>query len=94
MAALSGHVTVTTSGTAVQGPATTNGELFALKGHPDNTDTVWVGNDGAGDVSSSNGFPLNAGETIIIDVVDTGNLSGVWFDADVNGEKAIWIRLG
>ena len=95
---LSGLITVTTAGTAVQGPTAPKGAIFALKGHPDNTDTVWVGNDGADDVTSSNGFPMNAGEGVTIDI-DTlegtagTNLSALWFDADVNGEKICWLRL-
>lgn len=90
MAALSGQVTVTTTGTAVQGPSTPTGRLFAIKAHQDNTDVIWVGNDGAGDVASGNGFPLNAGEGV---VVDGPTLNKLWFDADVNGEKACWFRL-
>ena len=87
MGVLSGQITVTTAGTAVQGPAVPGGGSFAIKAHPDNTDTVWVGNDGAGDVTSSNGFPLDAGEGIVFQV---DNLAELWFDADVNGEKFCW----
>lgn len=90
MAAMSGQITVTTAGTAVSGPATPTGAQFAIKAHPDNTDTVWVGNDGAGDVSSANGFPLDPGEGLVMDV---GALSVLWFDADVNGEKICWVKL-
>ena len=39
----SGQITVTTAGTAVQG-TDMPGFLFSLVAHPDNTDTVWVGN--------------------------------------------------
>jgi hypothetical protein len=87
--AISGLITVTTAGTAVQGGnvALTNGVF--VKAHPDNTDTVWVGNDGAGDVAATNGYPLNAGEFIVIQV---DNLSDLWFDADVNGEKICWLK--
>ena len=98
MALLSGQITVTTAGTAVQGPSTPAGKIFALKAHPDNTDTVWFGNDDADDVTSSNGFPLNPGEgvTIDIDAIETtpaSNLAALWFDADVNGEKICWLKL-
>jgi hypothetical protein len=87
--AISGLITVTTAGTAVQGGnvALTNGVF--VKAHPDNTDTVWVGNDGAGDVAATNGYPLDAGEFIVIQV---DNLSDLWFDADVNGEKICWLK--
>jgi hypothetical protein len=87
--ARSGQVTVTTAGTAVQG-TTVSVHLVAIKAHPDNTDAIWVGSDDAGDVTSSNGFPLDPGETV---VVELGNLDDLWFDADVNGEKACWLAL-
>ncbi len=90
MAATSGQVTVTTAGTAVAGPATPAGSTFAIKADPDNTDTVWVGNDGADDVTSANGFPLDPGEGIVVSV---GALDALYFDADVSGEKACWFRL-
>lgn len=86
MAALSGIITVTTAGTAVKGTAIP-GQKVAVKAHPDNSDTVWVGNDGAGDVASTNGFPLNPGEGVVL----TGGLSNWYFDADVNGEKICWL---
>lgn len=86
--ARSGRVTVTTAGTAVQGPDVP-GASFAIKAHPDNTDTVWVGN-ASNTVTSSTGYPLNPGEAVPIDVT---NLSLLWFNADVNGEKVCWLRL-
>lgn len=83
---LSGQITITTAGTAQQGPATP-GYAVAIKAHPDNTDTIWVGNDGADDVAAANGFPLNPGEGVVV----PGNLSQFWFDADVSGEKFCWL---
>ena len=87
--AKSGQITVTTAGTAVVG-TTEAGNLFAIKAHPDNTDVIWVGNDGANDVAATNGFPLKPGETIVLNV---SNLNKLYFDADVSGEKACWIKL-
>lgn len=87
--ALSGQITVTTAGTAVRG-SDVPGRLFAIKAHPDNTDTVWLGEDGAGDVAAANGFPLDPGESIIVELT---NLNHLWFDTDVNGEKLCWINL-
>lgn len=84
---LSGLITISTAGTAVQGTATPAARAVAVKAHPDNSDTVWVGSDGAGDVASTNGFPLNPGEGVVLQ----GNLSGYWFDADVSGEKVCWL---
>ena len=91
MTALSGIITVATAGTAQQGPAAPSSVLkFAIKAHPDNTDTVWIGNDGAGDVAATNGFPLNPGEGV---VVKASTLSAYWFDSDVNGEKICWLLV-
>jgi len=87
---ISGQVTVTTAGTAVQG-STISGRVFSLQAHPDNTDTAWVGNDGADDVSSTTGFPLQPSGPAVVLVID--DLSDLWFDADVNGEKVCWIRI-
>lgn len=85
---ISGQITVTTAGTAVQGPDfQVNGYVF-FAAHPDNTDTAWVGNDGANDVASTTGFPLKAGANTIARRVN--NLKDVWFDADVNGEKVCY----
>lgn len=91
----SGAITVTTAGTAVQGPAypkAANDKLiaFVIKADATNTDTVYVGNDGAGDVASTNGFPLDAGESIM---VETNSLDDLWFDAAVSGEKLRWIQV-
>lgn len=85
---LSGLITVTTAGTAVQGPATSDSFAYAVKAHPDNSDTVWVGNV-AGDVSNANGFPLNPGEGVVV----PGSLDRYWFDSDVNGEKLCWLMV-
>lgn len=86
-AAKSGLITVTTAGTAVQGPATTGAAAVAVKAHPSNTDTVWVGNNGSADVDSSNGFPLDPGEGVVL----PGDLETYYFDADVNNEKICWL---
>jgi len=88
--AKSGQITVTTSGTAVQGPSSPKGQSFVLKAHPDNTGTVWFGNNGAEDVSSANGYPLNPGEERVVAGL---SLAKYWFDADVNGEKICWLVL-
>jgi hypothetical protein len=87
--ARSGQITVTTAGTEVAGPDVP-GQTFAIKAHPNNTDTVWVGNVGSGVVASTTGYPLNPGEAVPVDVA---NLSLLMFDADVSGEKVCWLRL-
>ena len=87
---ISGQVTVTTAGTAVQGPAV-KGTLFAFQGLPGNTGVTYVGNDGADDVSATTGFPLpSAGPGIVMYV---NNLQDLWFDAATNGDLVAWIRL-
>lgn len=90
--ARSGQITVTTAGTAVQGTDQA-GNLFAIKAHPDNTDTVWVGNDetASPDVTSSNGFPLGSADAAILLFVS--NLNALWFDSDVSGEKFCWVKI-
>lgn len=87
--ACSGQISVATAGTAVQGSDVTNPAGFYLKAHPDNTDTVWVGNNGAGDITNLNSYPLNPGEQILVSVA---NLNQLWFDSDVNGGKICWHR--
>ena len=84
-----GQVTVTTAGTAVQGTAVV-GHLFSICAHPDNTDSVWIGNT-TNDVTNLIGYPLIAGGGNI--VVEIGNLNLFWFDANVSGEKVCWIQL-
>ena len=88
-APISGVITVETAGTAVQGPDVGPGE-FVIKADPENTGYIYVGNDGAGDVSSANGYKLDAGEAAVLRVA---KLSDVWFDSSVNGEKATWIKV-
>ena len=83
---LSWQVTVTTAGTAVQAsPTSTVGGTFLVKADPDNTGSIYVGEDGEGDVSSTTGFELDAGEQVVIDLP---SLSKLWVDSSVDGEKA------
>ena len=89
--ALSGQKTVTTAGTAVQlGTQDILGPLM-LKALDTNTGVVALGNDGAGDVTVSNGLRLEAGDVIIFNYV--GNLGSLWLDAGVNGEGVSWLIL-
>lgn len=90
MSRLSGQITVATAGTAVAGPSEPVGSYFVVKAHPDNVGTVWFGNDGTGDVSSSSGFPLNPGEAV---EVYAAQLSAVYFDAENNGDTFCWYRV-
>ena len=56
-----------------------------------NTDLIYIGSDGAGDVASSNGLELAAGETLILNYV--GDLASVMVDSAVNGEGVAWLAL-
>jgi len=85
----SGVITVTTAGTAVQGGdvALTNGVF--IRALSTNTGLGYVGNDGAGDVSSTTGFEMASGQTIVVQV---DNLKQLWFDTAVSGEKFSWLK--
>lgn len=56
-----------------------------------NTNNIYVGNVN-GDVASTNGLELDAGEVIIFNYV--GDLNNIWIDADTNGEGVTWLLLG
>lgn len=89
--AISGVNTVTAAGTAeALGSQQVNASL-AVKALTTNTGLVYVGNDGAGDVSSANGFPLAAGDVVVFDLVS--NLANVIIDSAVNGEGVAWLIL-
>ena len=87
--AICGQITVTTAGTEVQGGNVplTNGVFIKALGA--NTGKMYVGNDGAGAISSTTGYELASGEVIIIQV---DNLNKLWFDSSVNGEKVCWMK--
>lgn len=91
MAALSGQKTVATAGTAVALGLQQIGNALAIKALPGNTGTMYVGNDGNGDVSNANGFPLKDEQVIIFDYVE--NLSSIYVDSTVNGEGVAWMVL-
>ena len=89
--AISGQKTVTTAGTAVQlGTERIDGPLM-VKALDTNTGVAALGNDGANDVTVSNGLRLEAGEVVIFDWVH--ELGTLWLDASVNGEGVAWIAL-
>lgn len=81
---ISGHVTVPTAGTAVAGPDVGPGE-FILQPDPGNVGAkVYIGNDGANDVSATTGFSLGSGDKIVLIV---RSLSSIYFDVESNGDK-------
>jgi hypothetical protein len=88
---LSAQKTVAAAGTAeALGSAQVNAAVM-VKALASNTGTIYIGNDGAGDVSSSNGLPLIAGDVVIFDFV--GNLASVMIDSTVNGEGVAYLVL-
>ncbi len=85
---ISGTVTVTTSGTAVQ-LSNTKQRVYSItqQGHDGNTDRVWLGQSSA--VAVDAGFPLNANEAVTDNFGEdrSAGLDSYWVDADVSGEK-------
>ena len=91
MAATSGQKTVTAAGTAEALGSQPIGGTLAVKALASNTDIVVIGNDGTGDVATSNGFELSSGEAIVFNRV--GNLADIKVDAAVSGEGVCWLAL-
>ena len=89
--ALAGQKTITTAGTALALGSQQVDAPLLVKALTTNTGLMYVGNDGAGDVTSANGYPLAAGDQVIFDHVS--NLSAVILDSAVNGEGAAWLIL-
>jgi hypothetical protein len=91
MAAISGQKTVTSAGSAVAlGAGSINAPLL-VKALDTNTGVVAIGNDGAGDVTLSNGLRLSAGESVVFEFL--GDLASLMLDAAVNGEGVCWLVL-
>ena len=91
MTAISGQKTVAAAGTAeALGSALIHGPLM-IKALLANTNNVYIGNDGAGDVASGNGIELDAGEVAVFNHV--GSLVNLVVDVDTNGEGVSWIAL-
>lgn len=97
----SAQVNVDAAGTAEQiVTATTLVRSVILKALAANTGLIYVGNDGAGDVTSANGFVLDKGEVIMVKADEAAkggdsrfDLSTLWVDADTAGDDlcALWI---
>lgn len=91
---LSGQVVVPTAGTAVQLPSiitTEDGSNWFIRANSSNTGHIWIGNDGANDVSPTTGFCMAAGDAMQLNVPD---MSYYWIDADVDGEGITWLKPG
>ena len=91
MTVLSGQKTIATAGTALAlGSQVINAPLM-IKALDTNTGVVAVGNDGAGDVTVSNGMRLDAGDAVVFEFV--GDLGNIIVDVATNGEGVAWLAL-
>jgi hypothetical protein len=86
---LSGQVTVATAGTAVQGPSVNGTNGFYVRALDDNLLQVFVGNDGADDVTSANGYQLSPGESIILHI---DNMNEMYVDSIVDDDGICWVK--
>jgi hypothetical protein len=94
MATLSGIITVTTAGTAVVGPSTGAG-TFLVRANPANTGTyMYMGNDGADDVSATTGLPIAKTNVYgVLVTVGPGGLAEYYFDTDNNGDDCFYLKV-
>lgn len=83
----SGKKTVAVAGTAEALAGSTTIKSVTIKALAANTGNVYVGDSG---VSSTNGFVLEAGETVSLDI---NNLTSVYIDVDTSGQGVTYIYL-
>jgi hypothetical protein len=84
---VNGQKTVASAGTAeVLGSSTTTTSI-AIKALHGNGGMVYVGDSG---VDSSNGFVLDAGDGIVMEV---DNLADIYIDVDTNGEGVSYLAI-
>jgi len=88
---ISGQKTVTTAGTALPLGTQQIDGILSIKALDTNTGVIAIGNDGANDVTISNGLRLLAGEIIIFEHI--ANLADLIIDSSVNGEGVSWLVL-
>ena len=82
-----GATSVPTAGTAVRLPAQVILGV-TVRAMITNTGTIYVGGSG---VTSTNGFPLVAGESINLDVA---NLNAIYINASVNNDSIRYVWVG
>jgi len=83
-----GHKTVSAAGTAEALASSTSIKSVTVKALRTNTGTIYVGDSS---VSSSNGFEIDPGESVDIEIDD---LATVYIDADTNGDGVSYIAVG
>lgn len=81
-----GRITVTTSGTEVQGSSVALTQGVTLRALTANTGLIVVGGDAS--ITTSNGYQLAPGESVF---VPCSNLNQVWVDAVTNGEGLSYV---
>ena len=84
---VNGRTTVTTAGTRVVLAGSTTVKSVTIKALGTNTGIIYVGDSA---VSSSNGFPLYARDTISMDI---SNLNTLYIDSSVNNEGIAYIAV-
>lgn len=84
---INGRTTVTTAGTRVVLAGSTTVKSVTIKALGTNTGIIYVGDSA---VSSSNGFPLYARDTVSMDI---SNLNVIYIDSSVNNEGISYIAV-
>ena len=85
---IAGHVTITTSGTPVQGPDVSNPRGFVITPYTTNSGYTWI-IPHAGS-KSTQGYPIPVGVQSFLNVYD---LNQVDFDADANANIVCWLKV-
>jgi hypothetical protein len=85
--AISYRITVEEAGTPVQGPDAA-GFDFVLEGDPANGGTVYVYD--SGEDTAVNGYALEPGQQVPVRLT---NLNTLWFDASVNDQAVLALRV-
>lgn len=89
MAIVSGTITVSSAGTAVQASAKGVVNRMLFKARSGNAGSVYIG---GSDVSSTDGLELDPGESLVLEVGDDAvSTSQFWADAAVNSDKVDFI---
>ena len=88
MAQFSGQFTVSSS-VVTQFPDIDTMVVYLIA-HPDNTQDIFIGNDGDDSISVPTGFPIIPADAALRVRVD-GNLNQLYALAEVNSEKICWL---
>lgn len=89
---LSGQLFCSTAGTAQPGTDIAANPGFWIVALAGNTNTVYVGNNGAGALSSTSGFPLAAKDKVYLDKTIIQNLSELLLLSTTTTDGIAWLR--